>query len=661
MAKKRVSVSIGRLISGIITHGRAKLVAQFLGLLILLAIMIFAGINLPAVSRAYLAGRDLHALHQEMHGWPTMAQRKRMQTDVDRLDDATATLFRSLQPLFPLLSHSEWMPKIGPTLTALPATLSAGRESLHAGRLLVDIFVPVLPALRPQSMMEALPPLLTQVQAHPTALTQAEEALNSAISQLAAVNADRLPTRFATSVKLAQRWLPVGSNSVAFLRLAPTLLGSDQERVWLILAQNNEELRPTGGFISGVGIMRVQQGNISKINFVDSYAFQSPKVNHPLPPSSLRHAMKAELFFLRDANWWPDGPTSAQVVARFYKLETGTDVDGVVMLDLNAVQLLVDGLGPLTLADGTVVSAHNIIPYFYHAWANPTTQKGSQVSTSKWWSRRKNFMHWVMQAALNRVQKQSNTIALPRLARDLVQAVNERHLLLVALHSPNAQQIIAEQGWDGALRPGDGDYLRVTDSNVGFNKANAKVRTKVAYEVDLRQNLPLATLTMSYTHTSRVHITHCIQKAYYGKTYEDMQDRCYWDYLRVDVPAGAHLLAATGFQPEKVISGVGDAGTTEFAGLFVIAPGETRSVTIRYALPKMVVRNNVYALRIQKQPGTNNTPFALRIHAPNNILATNLKLSTDMDLHLRLDTSVWRIAPTYPLPRISTHLTKPTQ
>jgi hypothetical protein len=48
---------------------------------------------------------------------------------------------------------------------------------------------------------------------------------------------------------------------------APDLLGASGRRTYLILAQNNYELRPTGGFISGVGVLEVEDGRIVSFPF----------------------------------------------------------------------------------------------------------------------------------------------------------------------------------------------------------------------------------------------------------------------------------------------------------------------------------------------------------------------------------------------------------
>ncbi len=72
------------------------------------------------------------------------------------------------------------------------------------------------------------------------------------------------------------RWRPAGWSSRR-LRLAPPRRNGP--RTYLLLAQNNDELRGTGGFISGAGHVTPDRGKLADLTFADSYAvdnFEQP-------------------------------------------------------------------------------------------------------------------------------------------------------------------------------------------------------------------------------------------------------------------------------------------------------------------------------------------------------------------------------------------------
>jgi hypothetical protein len=192
------------------------------------------------------------------------------------------------------------------------------------------------------------------------------------------------------------------------------------------------------------------------------------------------------------------------------------------------------------------------------------------------------------------------------LARALLEMLDGRHLQ-IAVDDPALAGLLAEQGWDGGLRPpAEGDFLAAVDGNVGFNKANAAVRPELDYRVEPIDAGLAATLTITYTHTAPSGERACDRTPRYGDSYDEMIARCYWDYLRVYVPGGSELLEAEGL--DGVTAGRGERDTTVFAGAFVLKPGEQHTVVLRYRLPS-AVPSAPYRLAIRKQAGALAPPL----------------------------------------------------
>ena len=70
-------------------------------------------------------------------------------------------------------------------------------------------------------------------------------------------------------------------NDLALLSpaLLTQLLGLDEVQTYLVLAQNNDELRPSGGYISTWGYIRVEDGDI------DDYQYFPTTIETPDPPT----------------------------------------------------------------------------------------------------------------------------------------------------------------------------------------------------------------------------------------------------------------------------------------------------------------------------------------------------------------------------------------
>ena len=92
----------------------------------------------------------------------------------------------------------------------------------------------------------------------------------------------------------------------------PHLLGFDAPRTYLILAQDHQELRATGGVIVGLGIVEVHKRRVTRVSFRDSYGVDDLNRLYPLPPPPFMCYMRRELLLMRDVNWPPDFARSAR-------------------------------------------------------------------------------------------------------------------------------------------------------------------------------------------------------------------------------------------------------------------------------------------------------------------------------------------------------------
>lgn len=393
------------------------------------------------------------------------------------------------------------------------------------------------------------------------------------------------------------------------------LLGLDAPRRFLVLVQNNHELRATGGFLSAFGTVLMDGGQIADLSFVDSYELFSMEHEYPPAPAPMQKYMGIQLLTPRDGNWSPDLPTAAETIRKLYKQETGQVVDGIITVDLDAVRHLMKALGSIRVEGvPTAITAENVEQELVQLWEQPAGQGGgqagtTQAETSDWWERRKDFVPLVAGAAL--AQLQGGKFDATDLVAELTAALDDRSLQ-VWMDRPQVQKVLAEQEWDGGLHPpARGDFLAVVDSNVGYNKVDAAMQRGLQYEVSWPKgpDQPAeVTLTLTYTHPVVAEDPGCNPAPRYGETYADLVARCYFDYVRVYVPGGSELVDVSGIDPQTVTSTAGDHGTQEFGGYLVVPPNSSKSITFTYRLPQEITPVE-YALRIQRQSGTDPLPI----------------------------------------------------
>jgi hypothetical protein len=286
-------------------------------------------------------------------------------------DDLTVLRADLAWPLA-LAPHLGWVPRYGPTLAAAPDLLAAGEMLLDTASLGWDVLEPVVGSLVADTPSgQPLQQLARSVDEHRAALVAARVATQETIVRLEQIDLEGLDPRVADRLRQFLGLTPwVGPGMDGLLTL-PAALAAQPDQTWLLLAQNNEELRATGGFISSIAVLRLQDGLPKLSSFRDSYRVEDWDQPHPDPPEPLREYMLLDLWTTRDGNWWPDFPTSARAVAELYELNQGERVDGVIAVDLVAAERLLEALTPLKLGDGTTLRPGRVGDTFRASWSLP--------------------------------------------------------------------------------------------------------------------------------------------------------------------------------------------------------------------------------------------------------------------------------------------------
>lgn len=585
--------------------------ATILGLL--LAVVLFKAIRIALyLQQTYRAGTQFAQfletdLTAERYG---LAQGFLVES-VTALDNADQEMnfFR------PLVQPLQTLPLVGPSLAALPTLLSAGNELAQVALTMYPIIQPVLLA----------PPGTSPLAQLPVAFAAAEPQLAAINAQVAHIE-QTLQTIEADTLVLGLQ-APVAELQGAVALLAPALqmgahlpdlLGIGQNRTYLVLAQNNHELRATGGFVTAIGRVTVADGRIIGIDFVDSYDASISRIDLALPraPQPVQQFMGIEVMLLRDVNWSPDFPTTAQIARTIYSQQTGRTIDGVVSIDLHAVELLVSAIEPLILPGlDTPLSSATVIEQIKQFWASPLEGDASLAGgDAAWWQQRKDFIPLLAKSAVTRIQ-QGNFDKL-RMISALQQALDSRALQLW-LAKPAVAQELAQLGWDGGLKPpATGDFLALVDTNFGYNKVDAVLERSLQYQVewpDGPAQPALATVAITYRHPYERPGYVCDQTPHYEDTYEEMMVRCYYDYVRIFAPAGSELVASSGLLPDTVSTQRGEGGAQLFGGYFILAPGTQNTVIFQYHLPP-TIKADGYTLTVRRQAGVRALPFVATVN-----------------------------------------------
>jgi hypothetical protein len=270
-------------------------------------------------------------------------------------------------------------------------------------------------------------------------------------------------------------------------RLAPTMLGNDGPRRYLVVVQNDAEARGLGGIPGALAILTTSHGRLSVGDFESNeYLTESPGPITGVPKDYRdTYAPSDVLTNFPDSDVSPDFPVVARVWLAFWKKQTGEDLDGVVTTDPAALSYLLDVTGPATLPDGTKVSGENFVSL-------SEQQVYAQVQSR---SAREAYFIQLAKAVADRVANARGDAEA--MVKAMNRAVNE-HRLMVWSANASEQRVLAATPLAGALPATTAPFVGVTVNNGQGSKLDYYLDRSVTYDrgACIANNMQQSTVTV---------------------------------------------------------------------------------------------------------------------------------------------------------------------
>lgn len=390
-------------------------------------------------------------------------------------------------------------------------------------------------------------------------------------------------------------WLPVEQGLKTDLdtvvALADSLLDTDgKEKTFLLLFQNNLELRPGGGFIGSFGILKVRDGHITHFMVHDTGNFDGRIPDTIEPPYPMQETLKIPSWKLRDSNYSPDFSENAKWAEDFYHMGQGQEqFDGVVGITANVLSSFLKVTGPVELEGfpGTYGADNAVLDLEYQVEQGYLKQDID-------FGERKSVMGILGLEILARVKELSLSKKY-ELFRVVLDDLHRKDVQLL-FRDEALQATVVAAGWDGRLDSDwNDDYLLLVDANLNSWKSDYYVKRSYHYTVDLSRDIPEAKLAVTYKHTA---------------TAKDWLTKDYQTFLRVYTPKGSYLSGVENAAKEPVF---GEFANKKYFGTLIHVPlGTEKTVTFRYTLPQEI-RRTWYDMKMEKQPGLNDVPVVMTV------------------------------------------------
>lgn len=382
----------------------------------------------------------------------------------------------------------------------------------------------------------------------------------------------------------------------SYFKVIAHAAGFEKPVTYLVLLQNNYEIRATGGYIGSFAVVTIDRAKIKKINLFNTNEFDRQSSVKVVPPTPLKEFLQVENWQLRDSNWAPDFPTSARQAIRLHNLQSREQIrfDGVVGVNANILPTLLQSTGPVKIASNEFNKDNAALALEYEV-EQGFYQKG--ISQEE----RKKVLFQFIKEVINRVEKLDNKEKI-QLAKSLRFHLQNKDILLY-FDDERLQQAIEGQEWGGIMKGFSGDYLMVVDSNLGAFKSDMFVARNLDYFLDLTDpEKPKARLTVKYKHTAKE---------------ENWLVKDYRNFMRVYTPQKTWLEKVggvnnkTSFEGTKTHSGFGNFMDVEL--------NQQKAVVYQYVLPSDIIKDGTYELLVQKQPGIKKLPVTVTVKSPYKI------------------------------------------
>lgn len=381
--------------------------------------------------------------------------------------------------------------------------------------------------------------------------------------------------------------------------------GEDGRKKYLILFQNDNELRPTGGFLTAYASIFIENGVVTPEKSDDIYELdQKFRQRIPIPDQLGRYLTTERFWNLRDMNIDPDFKKSMDTFYEYYQQVPGEpdNIDGIVAVDTHVLTQLLEVVGPVEVPGYGTFSAEIDpacdCPQIILALSEIITRPTPYIRED-----RKGVLAPLMKAILTKIY------ASPRaFMADLFtvgfESLEGRHLQAY-MFDPAQQEALEKIDAAGRLDtpiPGE-DFLAIVDANLGGAKSNLFINNEVEQVVTGPENGKI-TKEVSVTYINSRRADNCNLEA--GLLCLNSTLR---DWHRLFLPPGAELLEAVGFVEQPQV--YEQDGYTVIDGFFILEPNSQARVKLTYTVPYTAQE---YRLQMWKQGGINPVPVTIDVN-----------------------------------------------
>lgn len=461
-----------------------------------------------------------------------------------------------------------------------------------------------------------------------------------------AVGLSHLPAQHQEKFIKLKNALPEVVSGLRQLRdsanFAVDILGQRGLKRYLLVFQNDNELRATGGFMGSFALVDFKNGKIENVAIPQGGTYDvKAGLNQKIVPPQAISLLKG-LWEFQDSNWWPDFPTSAKNVKWFYEKSGGPTVDGVIAINSSFLGDLLMITGPVNLPQyGKMITAENFQLELQKSIGLEAEEKNKPKKILG------ELAPVLLERLLNVEPKQ-----IFSLAEIFSKGLATKEIQMYFLDD-ELQSFALANNWGGAQTKGlNQDYLQIVGSNISGGKTDNVIKQKIYHRAEIQTD-------------GSIIVSVILERSHFGPIDNFFTQQSNNSYLRFYVPLGSELIRAVGFDkidpdkykpadnnsilgsnisnenlaridPESGTKIYTENGKTVFANWSILSRQKTKETLLVYRLPfkleptvddnpieliaSLIKERSVpYIFRFDKQSGRSNDEIISEVNYPANM------------------------------------------
>jgi hypothetical protein len=528
--------------------------------------------------------------------------------------------------------------------------VKSAKDLLEAGRLLSQASVGL------SSALSTLQPISGENVEMASALGKmrgtletSSDDLESALKLLGGVDAGILPVEYSNSLREMQNNLPKILQNLQELKrmfkLAEALAGYEQPKRYLLIFQNNNELRSAGGFMGSFALIDIKDGKITNLEVPGGgfYDLQGSFFEKIIAPDPMR--LLGASWQIWNANWFANFSDSAKKIEWFYEKSGGPTVDGIFAVNATILPEILKLTGNVELPEyEQILTPSNVVIALQHE---------AEFNYDKKENKPKKIIGELVTVVSDKLFQDLDGKRLINIFSLFNNALSNKEIQLY-FNDSSLQKEVESFGWAGKVAETDGDYLMVTRDNIAGGKTDGFITQSINHEAKIQNDGSIiGTVDITLTHNGD-------KNDVFGKVLNK-------SFIRVYVPKGSTLLSVSGydtldpilfkevpqgFREDTDLNRISGESTIDpetntvindefnkavFGNWLLTQPGENKTLSFSYRLPKEIsftqslsnkifstlhlqesIAQEKYSFLFQNQSGIQNSTLNSVLLLPND-------------------------------------------